>query len=623
MCGIVGVVSRRPQDRDWLSDAVAALKHRGPDDARVWWAGDGCAGLGHTRLSIIDLSTAASQPMHSHDQRHSIVFNGEIYNFRELARVLAGLGHRFVSDSDTEVLLAAWRQWGAGCLDRLVGMFAFAIYDRVEQVLIAARDRAGEKPLFYRHERHRFSFASELKGLFADPSLPRRIDPDALDEYLAFGYVPAEQCIIQGVNKLPPAHALRFSARTGELTCWRYWDLPPEPDPVDLAGIDEHALLDEFEALLENAVGQQLHADVPLGVLLSGGVDSSLIAAMAVRRSPRVKTFTLGLPGHAGFDESAHARLVARHLGTEHHELQVQEPGFSLLPKLARQFDEPMADASMIPTWLITRLIREHCKVAVGGDGGDELFGGYPHHSAQLRMARLTRRVPAAARCRLAGLAAAIVPASVRGHGLVQKLAVDYRNSLMPTTGLFRPSERRALLDSPLAASLPAELAWEQRLPKAGDLLQRATRHDFGSYLADDLLVKVDRASMLNSLEVRAPILDHRVVEFAFSRVPQALRATETARKILPKRLTERVLPDEFDRVRKQGFSIPYETWIRSGEWGAAFASVLLADRNDSPLRKEPIQLLFRQMKGGRNHAPRLFALLMLELWRREYAVAF
>ena len=622
MCGIVGVVGQAPQQsREWLADAVSVLHHRGPDGSGLWWSSDGHAGLGHTRLAIVDLSASGDQPMHSADGRHAIVFNGEIYNYRELARQLAGLGHVFASDSDTEVLLAAYRQWGPDCLERLVGMFAFAIYDQVDRVLFAARDRAGEKPLFYRRQSGRLTFASELKGLFADPSLPRRVDAEALDQYLALGYVPAGQCIIQGVNKLPPAHAVRFDARSGEIRCWRYWQLPAEPGPELLDGGNENALLDEFEFLLERAVQQQLHADVPVGVLLSGGVDSSLVAAVAARRHAAVKTFTLCMPRHTGFDETAHARLVARHLGTEHHELEIDEPEVALLPVLARQYDEPLADASMIPTSLITRAISRHCKVAIGGDGGDELFAGYPHHSRQLRLARQTRWLPSAVRRPLFGLVSSLLPANVRGHGLLQSLAVDYRHGLMPTTGLFLPRHRRGLLEAPPASC--AEKANLQRIPQAHDLLQRITRSDFSAYLADDLLVKVDRAAMVNSLEVRAPLLDHRLVEFAFSKVPAHLRATESSRKILPKRLTERLLPESFDRVRKQGFSIPYETWIRSGEWGGWFAQVLLDDSSGSPMQRRPIEKMFRQMAAGRNMAPKLFALLMLELWRREYAISF
>lgn len=622
MCGIAGVVGRTPQQsRDWLADAVSALRHRGPDGSGLWWSVDGHAGLGHTRLAIIDLSASGDQPMHSADGRHAIIFNGEIYNYRELARRLVGLGHQFASDSDTEVLLAAYRQWGPDCLDHLVGMFAFAIYDQVDRVLFAARDRAGEKPLFYRLEPGRLSFASELKGLFADPSLPRRVDAQALDQYLAFGYVPASQCIIQGVNKLPPAHALRFDARTGRFQCWCYWQLPAEPEPAALDGCDERDLLDQMQSLLQTSVSQQLHADVSVGVLLSGGVDSSLVAALAARAHARVKTFTLCMPRHADFDETAHARLVARHLGTEHHELEIDEPEVELLQELARQFDEPLADASLIPTCLISRTISRHCKVAIGGDGGDELFAGYPHHSRQLRLARQTRWLPSALRRPLCGSVSGLMPVNARGHGLLQSLAVDYRHGLMPTTTLFLPRHRRALLTARSAAV--AEKTSRERVPSTRDLLQRITRSDFSTYLADDLLVKVDRAAMMNSLEVRAPLLDHRLVEFAFSKVPAHLRATESSRKVLPKRLTERLLPEAFDRTRKQGFSIPYEAWIRFGNWGDWFAGVLLDDAPDSPWQRRPIQAMFRQMAAGRNMAPKLFALLMLELWRREYAVSF
>lgn len=345
------------------------MRHRGPDDAGEWWSTDGRIGFGHRRLAIIDLSPAGHQPMHDDTGELSIVFNGEIYNFNDLRKELVEKGICFSSQSDTEVVLASYRVWGTDCLTRLNGMFAFALYDASQKLLFMARDRAGEKPLFYTLESGSILFSSELKGLMANPSISRRVDPVALDCYLAEGYVPADRCILSGISKLPPAHALLFDLKCGQSKVWRYWNLPALSPNTDSGIVDNRELLIELEALLEDAVRRQLVADVPVGVLLSGGVDSSLVTAMAVRAAPKVKTFTISFPGYVKYDETEHARLIARHFSTEHLELEAEAGTVDLLPMLARQFDEPLIDSSMIPTYLVSRLICQHCTGGRSGRG--------------------------------------------------------------------------------------------------------------------------------------------------------------------------------------------------------------------------------------------------------------
>jgi len=559
--------------------------------------------------------------MQDADGGSCIVFNGEIYNFADLRQELMAQGHAFRSHSDTEVILAAYRQWGTDCLSRLNGMFAFALYDSRRRQLFLARDRAGEKPLFYAPADGALRFASELKGLMADPALPRRIDPEALDCYLAMGFVPGERSMLRGVKKLPPAHALVFDLNNGESRLWRYWQLPQPNASAAHDQADEAELLDELEALLENAVRRQLVADVPVGVLLSGGVDSSLVTAMAVRAAPRVKTFTIRFPGFGQYDETGHARLIARHFGTEHLELVATESTVDLLPLLARQFDEPMVDSSMIPTHLVSRLVREHCTVALGGDGGDELFGGYAQYSRLLRLQQKLGGIPQSLRLTVAKAAEVLLPVGFRGRNWLQGLGVDLQAGLPLIASLFDRGTRERLMARQGAWELAAERIREQRIPKSADLLQRATRMDFGNYLAEDILVKVDRASMLNSLEVRAPLLDYQLIEFAFGKVPSHLKATADSRKILLKKLTQRVLPLEFDRQRKQGFSIPLASWLQSGPWKAFFREVLLDSDNTVFDRKQVSSLLAGQAKG-RVNSERLFALVLFELWRREYRVS-
>lgn len=621
MCGITGIASRTAiSDRGWVVVGRDALRHRGPDDAGEWWSPDGCVGLGHRRLAIIDLSLAGHQPMQDATGELCIVFNGEIYNFIDLRQELAAKGHAFRSRSDTEVILAAYREWGVDCLSRLNGMFAFSLYDRRQRQLFLARDRAGEKPLFYALAHGALRFASELKGLTADPALPRRIDPEALDCYLAMGFVPGERCMLQGVNKLPPAHALVFNLNSGQSRLWRYWQLPKLDASAAAGDADEAALLDELEALLEDAVRRQLVADVPVGVLLSGGVDSSLVTAMAVRATPKVKTFTIRFPGHRQYDETEHARLIARHFGTEHVELEAAESAVDLLSPLARQFDEPLVDSSMIPTYLVSQLIREHCTVALGGDGGDELFAGYPHYNRLLWMQQKLGRIPRSLRLPIAKTAEALLPVGFKGRNWLQGLGGDLQGGLPLIASFFDRSTRRRLMEGQGNWKFVAEDIWEQRIPKSADLLQRATRMDFENYLAEDILVKVDRASMLNSLEVRAPLLDYRLIEFAFGRVPSHLKATATSRKVLLKKLTARLLPAKFDQHRKQGFSIPFASWLQSRSWQSFFRDALLGLDNALFSHKVVRKLLDGQAKGRAN-SERLFALVLFELWRREYQV--
>lgn len=622
MCGIVGIASTSPvASRAWLAVGRDAMLHRGPDDAGEWWSPDVRVGFAHRRLSILDLTPGGHQPMHHAGRGLSIVFNGEIYNFRELRSELEQWGYVFRTHSDTEVLLAAYATWGADCLSHLNGMFAFALYDAQNQTVFLARDRAGEKPLFYHLDQGKLHFGSELKALFADPSLPRRINPFSLDCYLAMGYVPGDSCILQGFNKLSPANALLFDLRTGLAKVWRYWQVPDLTSAAAAGQVDEVGLLTELEILLEDSVKRQLVADVPVGVLLSGGVDSSLITAMAVRASSKVKTFTISLPGHGAMDETEHARLIAHHFGTDHTELVAEPTTADIILRLVRQFDEPIVDSSMIPTFLVSQLVRQHCTVALGGDGGDELFGGYGHYSRLLWMQQRMALAPLPLRVLIANAAERFLPVGLKGRNWLQGLGVDLKHGLPLIANYYDPKTRKQLMKHQFGWALEAEKIRSGRVPVHPDLLQRATRMDFQDYLVQDILVKVDRASMLNSLEVRAPMLDYRLIEFAFSRVPTHLKATMQDKKILLKRLACRVLPPEFDRQRKQGFSIPLANWLSEGPFRELFHQVLLDDQ--CLFDRDTVRRMLKGQDQGRNNGERLFSLVLFELWRREYAVTF
>lgn len=616
MCGIVGIASSSSvEHRAWLTAGRDAMQHRGPDDAGEWWSGDGRVGLGHRRLSIIDLSSAGHQPMVDRAGDLTIAFNGEIYNFADLRTTLENTGATFTSHSDTEVLLAAYRTWGEDCLSHLNGMFAFAIHDARHSTLFLARDRAGEKPLYYHHVSGTLSFASELKALLQNPRIERRVDPAGLDCFLGMGYVPGNNSILAGVRKLPPAHAMRLDLASGKLHLWRYWTLPIAPQ----ASESEELLCEELEALLGNAVRRQLVADVPVGILLSGGLDSSIVTALAAGARSRVKTFTVRFPGAGKLDESEHAKRVAEHFGTDHSSLDGEPSTVGLLPLLARQFGEPMNDSSMVPTFLVSQLIRKHCTVALGGDGGDELFGGYTHYDRMLRLRERFGSVPRPLRKLASALGTALLPVGFKGRNWVQALATDFRHEVPLVASYFDRGARRGLLGQGFAGLGATEQAWLANTPAGTDLLDRATRLDFGSYLAEDILVKIDRTSMLNSLEIRAPMLDLEVVEFAFGRVPTRLKASSGSRKILLQRLARKLLPPEFDTSRKQGFSIPITSWLESGPWLQFFREVLL-DPGQQLFDRAYVEKLFRGQAAGRSNGERLFGLVMFELWRREYA---
>ncbi len=623
MCGIVGAASIVPLPFSELPEQMRdSISHRGPDDAGVWWAPDRRLWLAQRRLAVVDLSPGGRQPMEDGAGRLHLVFNGEIYNHRQVRTELERLGHTFRSSSDTEVLLEAYAEWGVDCLSRLNGMFAFALHDDRKKVLVLARDRAGEKPLFYRYEQGRLWFASELKALLEDPSLPRRVDLRAMNQYLAYGYVTGAECILEGFRKLPQGGAISFDMNTGDMTSWTYWQPPhpcEEPSP-SAADLDV-----ELEGLLRDAVRLRLQADVPVGILLSGGIDSSLITALAAEVSPDpVRTFTITFPGQGSFDEGPYAQVVADHFGTDHTAFVAEPASLDLLPEMARQFDEPMADSSMIPTFLVSRLIREHATVALGGDGGDELFGGYPHYSSLMQLQSARRLVPPPARATLASVAAAVLPLGFKGRNYLIGLGADDDSSIA-YCNMYFDAWSRARLAPALGGQgkselLAPELAKASLVNGHRPLAARAMAVDFMTYLVDDILVKVDRASMMASLEVRSPWLDPRIVDFAFSSVPTAEKITRAERKVLPRRLARRLLPPELDLHRKQGFSLPLNAWFR-GQWGEHVKAVLLEGGDDSPFDRHQVTRLLQSQERGHPNTHRLFALMIFELWRRQYRV--
>ncbi len=545
----------------------AAMAHRGPDGQGTWTAPG--VGLGHLRLSIIDIA-GSPQPMASTDGRAMLVFNGEIYNFRELREELRAHGAEFHTDGDSEVILAAWQRWGPACLPRLHGMFAFAIYDLGQRTLFLARDRLGVKPLFYAPlSDGSLAFASELKGLTAHPLLRRDIDPLAIDDYLAWGYVPDHRSILAGVHKLPAGHSLllRHDAPLPAPSQW--WDISFADRRQGRTADLEAELLH----LLRQAVTSRMVSDVPLGAFLSGGVDSSsVVALMAEASSNPVKTCSIGFDV-SQHDETSYAAMVAQRFSTDHRARQVSPDDFEHVDELAAMFDEPFADASALPTWRVCQLARETVTVALSGDGADEAFAGYRRHKFQHAEDRLRSFLPQALRGPVFGGLGAIYPKAdwaprpLRAKATLLSLAASSEAGYARAVGIV-PPELRAMLYTPdyarLRGDYRAEQAWEDAMRRAPARsgLDRAQYADLKFWLPGDILTKVDRTSMAVSLEAREPLLDHRLLEFAAS-LPERLRLQRGEGKWLLKKTMRRYLPDDILYRQKQGFVLPISNWFR------------------------------------------------------------
>jgi asparagine synthase (glutamine-hydrolysing) len=630
MCGIAGIFhaqTPKPVDPARVEAMCDALAHRGPDGAGVWT--DHGVGLGHRRLSIIDLS-GSPQPMLSADGRAVIVFNGEIYNFRELRRELEQAGFVFRTRGDTEVILAAWQRWGPDCLARLDGMFAFALFDRDKRQLFLARDRFGVKPLFLAHlSDGSLAFASELKGLLAHPLLRRRVNPQAIEAYMAWGFVPDTHAILAGVEKLPAGHFWLLQQGRAPGRPQRWWDI----DFSARAQGSEADLAAELVHRLRQAVRSRMVADVPLGAFLSGGVDSSgVVALMAEASHQPVQTCSIGFDV-AAYDETSHARKVAALFGADHHERIVATDDFAAIDALAAMFDEPFADASALPTWRVCQLARERVTVALSGDGGDEAFAGYRRQVFHHHEERLRAVLPAGLRARLFGTLgrawpkADWAPRPLRAKATLLALAESGEEGYARALSVTLPEARHALYSDAFAASLGGfraedELIALMRAAPARSGLDRAQYADLAFWLPGDILTKVDRTSMAVSLEAREPLLDHRLVAFAAS-LPEAMRVRGSVGKYLLKKALERYLPREILYRPKQGFVTPIAEWFRGPLAGAArgIASGALAQTGFF----DPwaiAKLAAAHVAGRADHARTLWQLLMLEKALRQLGVS-
>lgn len=592
-------------------------QHRGPDDEGLY--ADASCVLGHRRLSIIDLSRDGRQPFSSDDGRYQLVFNGEIYNYVALRNELKGLGWKFHTLTDTEVLLKAYQQYGTDCLARFNGMFALAVYDSEKETIFLARDRVGKKPLYYMCNHGRLYFASEIKALQVVPDIDLTISETALALYLKYAYIPAPYSIYRAIRKFPAACYAHYN-RDARLTFIPYWHLP-EQTKYDRSDVEWE---ESLASTLDDAVRLRLASDVPLGVFLSGGLDSSLIAAAAQRHlEQRAKTFCIGFDDPS-YDESPHAETVARYLGTEHHTHPVAFDDVGALPELVQFFDEPFADASFLPTWYLCRATKEHVTVALSGDGGDELFGGYRRYLAG-KLSGIYLSAPVSIRKRVIEPVVNKLPAPDGYYGRSvckkAKLFISSVNRMETDRGAVSP---RVFTDNDLCSlfeGLNLPLPDEDPLVSAScrylhsDIVETMLRCDLITYLPDDILVKVDRMSMYHALEVRCPFLDYRVVELA-CQMPVSVKIRRLKPKFILRRVAKGMLPSRILKRNKQGFMVPLDLWFKAEL--KDFIYDTLCDSRAIWKKSQALKILDEHLKGKADYATQLWALAVLGLWLKQ-----
>lgn len=633
MCGIAGAVwwqQDKRIDRDVLQRMTDAIQHRGPD-AEGHWTIEQSAGtkpgvaFGHRRLSIIDVAGSV-QPLSNDDGSIQIVFNGEIYNYKELRQDLIAAGHRFRTAGDTEVIVRLYEQHGLGFIDHLRGMFALAIWDAREQKLVVARDRLGQKPFFYRLEDGRFSFASELKAILQIPNIPRELDRKSMLRFLTLQYVPAPHSMLKGFQRLPPATLAVL--KDGDLSIQRYWTAPYDQPELNRSRIEDWT--EELRHEMTEAVRLRLRSDVPLGAFLSGGIDSTITTGlMQEQLNQPVKTFSIGFPVKA-FDERHFARQAAEMLGTDHHEAMVCPDALEILPKLIWHYDEPFGDSSAIPTMYLSKMTREHVTVALTGDAGDELFCGYDRYRA-VRMMQQMAFAPKWMR-KMAAAAADFLPTSVRQKSLLRRgkrflstMAMESEERYLNWITIFNSDRLEQLVSSDLLQELrqitPAECVFDAYgLFPDRDFVTRTTAVDVETYLPFDLLRKVDIASMHVGLECRSPMLDHKVVELA-ARMPLQVKQSMKQGKMVLTETFRDLIPPDIQTRKKMGFGVPIDHWFRN-ELKPLLHDVLLSDMclGRGLLNANEVRTLVEQHTSGKfDHAYRLWNLLCLELWQRMY----
>ena len=624
MCGIVGIVrsDNKSIDQALVSRMCSAIRHRGPDEDGFYF--NDHVGLGMRRLSIIDVA-GGQQPIHNQDRSAWIVFNGEIYNYRELRDKLEKLGHTFYTNSDTEAIVHAYDQYGADCPNHLRGMFAFAIWNERNQELFLARDRVGKKPILYAQVNGQLVFGSEFSALLLHPDISRDIDHEAIHHYLSFMCVPAPMTAYKAIRKLEPGHSLSW--RKGDIKIQRYW----QPDFTKKIDIDEHEAGEQAIKILRDAVKVRLMSEVPLGAFLSGGIDSSaVVALMSEESSEPVKTFSIGFE-EQDFSELHHARRVAEHVGADHHEFVVRLDALEVLPLLVEHYGEPYADSSAIPTYYVARETRKHVTVALNGDGGDESFAGYERYAA-MQLAERYHRIPALLRKGVVQQAIELIPSSETKRSrardvkrFIQAASLPKVERYLQWVSVFNSGAKNDLYSESFARETQ-NIAVSRLLDpwfasaNGSGIIDASLHADMMTYLPNDLLVKVDIATMAVSLEARSPFLDHHVIEFAAS-LPEKLKLRGLTTKYLLKRMLKKLLPAENLGRKKMGFGVPIGHWFRGGLQPFLRETVLSERALKRELFKPEVvrQMVELHARGERDYSHQLWTLLMLELWFRKF----
>ena len=613
MCGIAGIynTNKHSVQKPQLQRMCDIIQHRGPDDEGYFVQRN--IGLCMRRLSIIDVA-GGHQPMYSEDRTIWTVLNGEIYNFRELKRDLQSRGHVFATESDTEVIIHLYEEYGENFVDHLNGMFAIALWDRNLQKLLLVRDRVGIKPLYYAEGKGQFLFASELKAILAAGTIERDVDYEALDLYLTYGYIPAPYTIFKSVRKLMPGHILRHEQ--GSLSAKKYWDLQFHESPE----MDEHEWVDRILKTLKKSVKRRLMSEVPLGAFLSGGIDSSLVVALMSEMSDKpVNTFSIGFDENE-FNELPAARMTSKHFGTNHTEFVVQPNALDIIPKLARGFDEPFADSSAIPTYYVSQLAREHVTVALSGDGGDELFGGYYRYVGN-PLHQYTDSLPSFVRQSVIGKMGERLPAGFRAKQFLTSAGYAKEERYFEWIDVFSDAAREGLYQQQTREHLNgfnshALATSKMAATKSSSHITRFCYFDLKTYLPDDILKKVDMTSMMHSLEVRVPILDHELIELS-AQIPPDLKINNGDKKYIFKQAARRILPENILTRKKQGFAVPLKSWFRHELKDLAYDTLLSKKHAERGLFKEDnIQhMLDSHVSGKEDNSSMIWSLLSLELW--------
>lgn len=615
MCGILGHISKRPISTQEFKNSLDYIHHRGPDHTGFWFNCDHTISLGFKRLSIIDLHERSNQPYEDINLQLIIQLNGEIYNFKDLRDELEHLGYEFNTNSDTEAALFAFKEWGPCFTRKLSGMYSISIFDKLKNKLFLFRDFTGEKPLFYFLDSENFIFSSDPIPVLEQISAEKEIDAKGLNLYFKYGFSGQDRSLFKGINKLEYSSFIEF-----DISSWRFKKsfLSPINNNLKDSSLKTYQdLLDKLEKLLESAVSRALIADVPVGVLLSGGLDSSILVAIASKLKNNIKTFTASFPG-SNFDESEFARSIANYFKTDHYELEVSTIGPEILDESCLAFTDPISDPSQIPTLLLSRLVSKHCKTVIGGDGADELFGGYRIYNRFKKVQALQNFLPIFLKNKGSDFLSKNLKRSFKGRGLLELIfETDFINKSHATETYFTAEERKTLLGNLYSEQSIDEAIYESKkiydLEDPNDFINKIMFGDMRSFLSEDMLVKTDRASMFHSLEVRSPFLDKDIIHFAFSELSSNKKITFTERKKLLKDLATKILPHNFDFNRKQGFILPTNSLFIKSDWNVFYTSKL--EKTNFPINKDFAFTLIEKHHKNPVYGPKLFSILNFINW--------